>query len=186
MHTSLVPEPIKLNYQDFCALPDDGRRYEILDGDLYMSPSPDIAHQRIARRMVRILLEHVERFAIGEVFLPPCDVVLNEHDIVEPDLIFVSTANASIVGEKNIQGAPDLLVEIVSPSSSIRDRREKRNLYARCGVEWYWIIDPKARTVLELRHVDGAYAPVALHESGATFRPGLFPQLAIDLNGLWD
>jgi Uma2 family endonuclease len=186
MHTSLVPEPIKLTYQDFCALPDDGRRYEILDGDLYMSPSPGPQHQRIAGRIYAILDAHVRKAGLGEAFPAPLDVLLEEHEIVEPDVVFVSRARASIITEANIRGVPDLLVEILSPSTKSRDIRDKRNIYARCGVPWYWIVDPEARTLLELQLVGGAYAPVALHESGATFRPGLFPELAIDLNGLWD
>jgi len=186
MHTTLVPEPIKLTYQDFCALPDDGRRYEILGGDLYMSPSPEEPHQNVAGNLFSILREHVRRHKLGKVYPAPFDVLLDEHNVVEPDIIFVSNARRSIITRKNIQGSPDLLVEILSPFSGNRDLRDKRSLYARCGVPFYWIVDPEARTLLELQLVDNAYATVALHGSDATFRPSLFPELAIDLTTLWE
>jgi Uma2 family endonuclease len=185
MHTSLVPEPIKLNYQDFCALPDDGRRYEILDGDLYMSPSPATLHQRVVGRLLVLLSEHVRQMNLGEVFVAPYDVLLDEQNIVEPDLIYVANANVSIITEKNIQGAPDLLVEIVSPSTIERDTRDKRNLYARCAVPNYWIIDPRRTSVIELRHVDKAYGAVAELSGDATWTPVIFPQLQIKLQDLW-
>jgi Uma2 family endonuclease len=186
MHTSLVPEPIRLTYQDYCALPEDGRRYEILDGDLYMSPSPEIRHQDIILSLAAILREHVREQKLGRVFVAPLDVILDEHNIVEPDIIYVSKAKQGIISRQNIQGTPDLLIEVLSPSSRDRDLRDKRNIYARCGVPFYWIVDPEAGTLLELQLVESAYATVALHVKGSTFRPVHFPDLAIELNALWE
>jgi Uma2 family endonuclease len=186
MHDRLVAEPIRLTYEDFCALPDDGRRYEILDGDLYMSPSPATLHQRVVGNLYAILREHVRRHGLGEVFIAPYDVVLGTHDIVEPDVIFVSRARAAIVTEKNIQGPPDLLIEVVSPSTAERDTRDKRNLYARCGVDHYWLVDPESRSVLELKRLEAAYATVSRTEAGQVFRPGLFPGLEVAPAALWE
>ena len=186
MHTTLKPEPIKLTYEDYCALPDDGKRYEILDGDLYMSPSPETPHQRILGNLLAILHDHVRLLKLGEVFVAPLDVLLGKHDIVEPDLIFVSNERRAIITRKNIRGAPDLLVEVLSPSTSKRDLRDKRNIYARSGVRFYWIIDPEARTLLELKASGRAYGKVRMHKQGAAIRPVLFPDLSIELDTLWE
>ncbi len=186
MHDRLVAEPIKLTYEDFCALPDDGRRYEILGGDLYISPLPEEPHQNVVLNLGAILREHVRRNGLGKVYVAPFDVVLGENDIVEPDVIFVSTIRRPKLVKGRIRGAPDLLVEVLSPSSVNRDSRDKRNLYARCGVDWYWIIDPERQTVVELRLIDNAYAVVSETNDPGPFCPELFPGLRIDLPELWE
>jgi Uma2 family endonuclease len=181
----LVGEPVRLTYADFCALPEDGRRYEILDGDLYMSPSVVPLHQRIGFRLARLIDDHVAKRKLGEVFVAPLDVLLSEHDVVEPDVVYVSRERASIVGAANIRGIPDLLVEVLSPGTAERDRTDKRNIYARCGVPFYWIVDPDQRTLVELQLAGKAYATVAEVPAGGTFGPRLFPELKIQLNELW-
>jgi Uma2 family endonuclease len=186
MHDRLVAEPIKLTYEDYCALPDDGRRYEILDGDLYMSPSPEEPHQNVVLNLGAILRDHVRRHGLGKVYIAPFDVVLDENDVVEPDVIFVSKVRRPKLVMGRIRGAPDLLVEVISPSSVERDRRDKRNLYARCGVNWYWIIDPDKQSVLELRLVENGYAVVSETSDPGPFTPQLFPGLQIPLLELWE
>lgn len=168
---------VKLTYEDYCALPEDGKRYEILDGDLYMSPSPMTPHQRAALRMARLLCDFVDVRMLGEVFIAPCDVILDQHNIVVPDLLFVSKSRQSIITEKNIQGAPDLLVEILSPSTRLRDIRDKRNIYARCGVEWYWIFDAQEPWILELKRVGSEFAIVGEVKKNGVFKSALFPGL---------
>lgn len=185
MHDRLVAEPIRLNYHDFCALPDDGKRYEILDGDLYMSPSPRTVHQRVLVRLGRLLSDHVDGKRLGEVFFAPFDVILSDNDIVEPDLIFVTDANRSIITEDNIRGAPDLLIEVLSRTRPELDTRDKRAIYARCGVPFYWIVDPHKRRVVELQLVEKAYATVAELSEKDTFKPRLFPELTIPLQRIW-
>ena len=106
MHIQMTAEPIVLTYDDFCALPDDGRRYEILDGDLYMSPAPIPFHQRVSANLNDILRQHVRRNSLGQVFYAPVDVLLSEHNIVEPDLVYISKANIGILTDKNIKGHP--------------------------------------------------------------------------------
>ena len=185
MHEQTLANPIRLTYQDYCALPEDGMRYEILNGDLFMSPSPQTHHQRVVGRLFRILSDHVESRGLGEVFVAPFDVLLGEHDIVEPDLIFVATANRTIVTEKHIRGAPDLLVEIVSSTRPDYDVRDKRAVYARCTVPWYWTVEPEHRRLTELRLVGGAYQLEAESVGETTFRPALFSGLSIPLSRLW-
>lgn len=185
MDDHLVAETIRLNYQDFCALPDNGKRYEILDGELFMSPPPRTIHQRVVGRLYRLLADHVDRHALGEAFVAPFDVVLSEHDVVEPDLIFVGHARRSIITDTNIRGVPDLLVEVLFKSRPELDTRDKRAIYARCGVPSYWIVDPHARKLTELQLVGKAYAVVSEPTDQAVFRPRLFEELAIELAGLW-
>jgi len=137
----------KMTYEDYARIPADGKRHEIIEGEWYMTPAPDVWHQRASRKLERILDEHVTRHKLGEVFYAPIDVVISQVDVVQPDIIFVSTARSAIVGDKNIQGAPDLAIEILSPSTQSIDRGEKRQLYERAGVLEYWMVDAAARTV---------------------------------------
>ena len=185
MHDRLVAEPIRLNYQDFCALPDDGKRYEILDGDLLMSPSPREIHQRVLGRLFRILSGHAEKAGLGVVYIAPFDVILSENDIVEPDLIFVAETNRSIVTDENIRGVPDLLVEVLSSTRPELDTRDKRAVYARCSVPFYWIVDPENKHLTELQLVEKAYAVVSELTNKDSFQPRLFTGLTINLERIW-
>jgi Uma2 family endonuclease len=128
----------------------------------------------------------VRRYKLGKVYIAPFDVLLDEHNVVEPDIIFVSNARRSIITRKHIKGTPDLLVEALSPSTSNRDLRDKRNIYARCGVPWYWLIDPEVRSITELQLVEGAYAVVAVTTAPKEFTPQLFPGLAASAEDLWE
>ena len=147
-----------------------------------MSPSPKTAHQRVVGSLYACSREHVTTHGLGEVFIAPFDVVLTDNDIVEPDIVYVSNERSSIITEDNIRGVPDLLVEVLSPSNIERD---KRNLYARCGVPYYWIVDPAERTVTELKLVERAYGVVSAPAGEAVFAPRLFPELTIRPNDLW-
>lgn len=186
MHDNLTGMPVRLTYDDYCALPDDGRRYEILDGDLYMSPAPIPLHQRIVLNLAAELRVHVRSHRLGEVFVSPIDVLLSENDIVQPDLVFVARERRDIVSATNIKGSPDLHVEVLSPSNTQRDVNDKRSIYARCAVNWYWILDPDKGTLTELQRVDRAYAEITRVKRGEDFSPKLFAGLTIDLDSLWD
>ena len=145
MAVSKLPEPF--TYQDYVHLPDRGQINQIIDGELFMTPAPTTRHQRISRKLVLWLSQFVEAGKLGEIFDAPCDVVLSPTNVVQPDLIFVSRERRHIITEKNIQGAPDLLVEILSESTAKIDRQFKRKLYASSGVKEYWLVDPEAETV---------------------------------------
>jgi Uma2 family endonuclease len=137
-----MPVDIRLTYEDYCRLPSDGKRYEIIDGELFVTPSPFRPHQRVVTRLTRYLSTFVEENELGEVFVAPFDVVFSRFDVVEPDLLYVSKGRLSVLTEKNVQGAPDLVVEVLSPSTAETDRTIKLKLYARYGVQEHWIIDP--------------------------------------------
>ena len=137
----------RLTYEDYLQFPDDGKRHEIIEGDHYMTPAPRTKHQRISRRLLVALSGFAASRRLGEVFAAPFDVVLSDENVVQPDLLFVSAARADIVTEDNVQGAPDLIVEILSESSRKKDEVTKRKLYERFGVQEYWIVDPELEIV---------------------------------------
>ena len=137
----------KLTYDDLAALPDDNLRHEIIDGVHYVTPAPVTKHQRISRELLYLLVQFLKAHPLGEIFCAPFDVVLSMYDVVEPDLVYLSNERASLLTEKNLQGAPDLVVEILSPGTSRRDVGIKRDLYERSGVREYWVIDPELEAV---------------------------------------
>jgi Uma2 family endonuclease len=166
-------------------LPDDGRRYEILDGELEVSPAPAPRHQGVLRNLLFILHGDAQQRGLGSVYCAPIDVILAPDSIVQPDLVFVAAGRESIVTERAIEGPPDLAVEILSPWSDRRDRVAKAGLYARYGIAHYWIVDPVART-LEVYEAEGAeYRLVARHEGAGRVRTTPFPDLDIDLGRVW-
>ena len=145
---------VKLTYEDYRKTPED-ERYELIDGELIMAAAPNMAHQTTQVNLGAPMHTWVRSEDLGYVFFSSCDVVLSEHTTLQPDLIFVSEENAGIITDANIQGAPDLVVEIISPSSTGRDWVTKRDLYARYGVKEYWLIDPFNRTLWVMRLRDG-------------------------------
>jgi Uma2 family endonuclease len=137
----------KLRYEDLAALPDDGCRHELIDGEHFATAAPVPLHQRVLTRLAHSLSAHVAATGGGEVLIGPVDVVLSPHDVLEPDLIFVSDARSHLVTDKCVVGPPDIVVEILSLSTRRRDRTVKRRLYMEAGVLEYWIVDSGRGTV---------------------------------------
>ncbi|MBI4567166.1 MAG: Uma2 family endonuclease [Planctomycetes bacterium] len=137
---------LRLTYEDYVAMSAD-KRYELIDGELYMPPAPNEGHQSAVGVLYGSAAYHVRKKRLGKVYVAPFDVVLSEHDTVQPDVIFVSNARRGIITPDNIRGAPDWVAEVLSPGSAVRDYRAKKKLYAESGVREYWIIDPVARAV---------------------------------------
>lgn len=173
----------KLTYADFAKLPADDSRHEVIDGEEFMTPSPNLDHQAIVSKLVRILGNHVEAANLGHLFAAPTDVLLSRHDIVEPDLVFVSRRRSGILKKKNIQGAPDLVVEVSSPSTAALDRTDKRSLYERSGIREYWIVDLFARTV-EIREF-GPRRRVRIYKEGQAFASSVLPGLQVEVSALF-
>src|SRR3989442_14716192 len=169
-----------LTYEDYCALPDDGLRYEIVDGMLFAEPSPRRAHQKAVGNLFAILHAWVRAHDLGEVYVAPFDVILDPRTTVEPDLVFVVKDRLAIVAERGVEAAPDLLVEVLSPRTAPRDRVRKLNAYARHGVRHYWLVDPGAKTGGAVELVEGAYRlAVAVGgdkgvPAGGFLRPAIF------------
>jgi len=145
----------RLTYEDYVLFPDDGLRHEILDGEHYVTAAPKRKHQRTSMRLGSRLHLFVEEWHLGEVYAAPFDVVLSPHDVVQPDLLFVSNQRAGILNDDNAQGAPDLAVEIVSPRTRRQDEGVKRDRYDLLGVDEYWMVYPDRRTVKIYRREKG-------------------------------
>lgn len=134
-------------YDEFARLPNDGNRYEIIAGDLYVTPAPTLIHQRIVTRLVVTLDSFVREYSLGELFVGPVDVLFAEGDYLAPDMVFVRADRSEILHERGVEGAPDLVIEVVSPSTAGRDRTLKRERYAAYGVAEYWVVDANTRRV---------------------------------------
>lgn len=176
-------EEMALTYADLAAFPDDGLRRELLGGELLVSPSPNVAHQRVAFRIARVLADHVDTEGGGEVFMAPLDVILSENDVLEPDVIFVASSQAPIVNDRNIKGAPALLVEVVSEPRI--DRVRKRDVYQRFGVPEYWIADPDAERVEVYRLEADRYAKPEIFEPGDVLTYAPLPGFELDVRALF-
>jgi Uma2 family endonuclease len=160
-------ERVKLTYEDYVEIPEDGKRHEIIDGEEYVTPAPRTKHQAVVSNLHFFLKAYVRSTGAGVVFDAPTDVVLSETDVVQPDLIFISKANKRIVTELNIRGTPDLLVEVISEGSSRNDEVIKKKRYEYFRVPEYWIVDPEQQTVKVFRLQKGAYGNPQVFTSDA-------------------
>ncbi|HWF84385.1 MAG TPA: Uma2 family endonuclease, partial [Vicinamibacterales bacterium] len=146
-----LSESAKYTYADLRAFPDDGKRREIIDGALYVTPSPATPHQVVVGNLYFVIRSYLATHPVGQILLAPLDVVFSQFDVVEPDLLFVSTARRRIVTSKNVAGSPDLAIEVLSPGTRRTDEGAKRRLYERFDVLEYWLVDPRLKTVKTYR-----------------------------------
>ena len=174
----------RLTYDDLRQIPPDRNRYELIEGELFVSAAPNIEHQRKTLRLSRKLADHVEQHDLGEVFIAPCDVVLDASTVLEPDILFVSKARRSIVKAACIEGAPNLVVEVISDSSRTIDRFVKRDRYAEFAVPEYWLLDPFEPRIEVLRLEGGKYRVVGSFGPGDTLESPTFPGLRIAVSSL--
>jgi Uma2 family endonuclease len=137
----------RLTYPELRLMPDDGKRYELIDGEVFVNPSPSEKHQRVLAKLFVSIYVHVEARNLGRVYIAPFDVVFGEKTALQPDLLFVSAGRLGIIGPEYVLGAPDLVVEILSPYRQSYDRVTKLEQYALYGVTEYWVVDPIAETV---------------------------------------
>ena len=148
----------KLGYAEYCSIPNDGQRHEIINGDHFVNAAPNPYHQLVSINLANQLYTQITSRGLGLVFAAPIDVQLSDHDIVQPDLVVVLNAKKkAIITPTKIKGVPDLLVEIISPSSSQYDCTTKKELYERSGVPQYWIVDPFEHTLDQFVLRDGKY-----------------------------
>ena len=174
----------KLTWNDYLDFPEDGRRHEIIDGEHYVTASPALTHQRVSRHVHFQLYEEIERQGKGEVFNAPTAMQLSEFDVVEPDLLVVLAHHDGLLEETRVAGPPDLVVEILSPSSRRLDRKIKLALYQRAGVHEYWIVDPLAQEVEKYRRQGDLLVRAGVFSERIAF-DGL-PDVAVDLNAVWN
>ena len=173
------PEQGQWTYKDYAALPDDGHRYEIVDGVLYMAPSPNRWHQNTAFEIASYLRTHVKLTGLGQVYIAPFDVELNPRTVVQPDVIVVLNHNLDRITESRIIGAPDLVVEVSSPGTVGYDREKKQRNYARAGVPEYWIADPWSRTIEVLSLVADGYRSLGVFEGKAVLPSEVVPDFLV-------
>jgi Uma2 family endonuclease len=184
---SATTHQTKFTYQDYLLFPNDGKRYELIEGERFVTPAPKTKHQRICINLATSLNEYVRRQNRGEVYCAPTDVVLSNMDVVQPDLLFISRKRNSIITKENIQGAPDLIVEILSESTRRTDEITKRKLYEKHGVTEYWIIDPEIDKIKVYRLAEKAYSQAIelTLEAKNRLSSSLFPDWELPLQKLF-
>lgn len=184
--TSIVyewPEQGEWTYEDYAQLPDGHRRYEVIRGRLHVTPAPSTTHQLVSFELAFALYGHVKANKLGRVLEAPVDLILPDRATpVQPDVHFIARERLDILQEKFIEGAPDLIIEVLSPGNAHHDRQTKYDLYAEAGVREYWIVDPDDCLVdVYTLHDDGIYVPFGHFERGGAIRSSLLPDLQIPL-----
>jgi Uma2 family endonuclease len=176
--------PVKLGYDEFVLFPSDGNRHEIIDGRHYTNPAPSTGHQSASKHLQYQLYQKIELARLGKVFYAPIDVQLSDHDIVEPDLIVLKEPSSAEITKSRIMGPPELVIEILSPSTKQNDETLKRRLYEQSGVLEYWLVDINERVVTQLVLEDGTYneSPEKFSES---IELAVLPEIEIDLTLIW-
>jgi len=176
---------LKLTYDDLLLLPDDGLRHELINGEHYVSASPNLRHQRVSGHLFGLVNAWLEQHSIGQVYHAPTDVVFSNVDVVVPDLLYVSNERiAQIATRQNLRGAPEIVIEIGSPSTRSRDETIKRRLYERWGVDEYWIVDPETEVLRVTRREGEAFGRVTelTREAGDVLTTPVLPGLQIPLS----
>jgi Uma2 family endonuclease len=176
---------VKLTYDDFLLFPDDGQRHELIDGEHYVTPSPNRKHQRLIGNLHWLIRSHLEAAPIGELYMAPFDVVFTRFDVVEPDLLYMSNERAAaILTPQHVTGAPELVMEVTSPGTRKRDETIKRRLYERSGVSEYWVVDADLDVVRVYRRAGHRFArPVELsREADDVLETLLLPGLTLPLS----
>jgi len=176
----------KLTYEDYLLFPDDGLRHEILDGEHYVTNAPSRWHQKAVTNLVYFFMDLLRREpALGEVYTGPFEVLFSKHNVALPDLVFVSRERIGILTEKNIEGAPDLIIEVLSRSTRQRDETIKSDIYESFGVREYWLVDPKLQTVRVFRETGGRFALSAELSGEDVLTTPLLPGLAIPVRQIF-
>jgi len=175
---------LKLTYEDYLYFPEDGKRHELIDGEHYVSPAPNLKHQTAVVNLTSDLRDFVRPRNLGRVWTAPVDVLLSDYDVVQPDLVFLSKDRMDLAADgANIKGAPDLVVEVFSPTTRRTDAITKRNLYQKFGVQEYWLVDPELEIIQVHRLTEGFYrreAELSTEQRDVLTSP-LFPGLEIAL-----
>lgn len=181
---SIDEKGLKLNwdYAAYAAIPADGKRHEIISGEHFVNPAPNLLHREISRHIQFQLYSQIELTGLGKVINAPVDLQLSDHDIVQPDLVVVTLDRKRILTPIKIKGVPDLVIEILSPSNPDHDLKSKRKLYEDAGVPEYWIVIPDEHQVMQLILSDGRYAESIATEAITMQAP---PQATVDLTQVW-
>ena len=174
-----IRRPMDLTYEDYLLTPED-QRYELIEGDLEMTPSPRTRHQETIQNINELLLSHIKTKNLGRVYLGPTDVILSNINVLVPDILFVARDREGIVEDRGIVGPPDLVVEVISPSSGEKDRVIKRRVYYKYGVREYWIVDPFAKTAEVCVVGKSAFDTHKIFTPGEKLKSPLLPDFSPD------
>jgi len=175
------PQQGQWTYKDYAAIPEDGHRYEVVNGVLYMSPSPNVGHQSIVGEIFAYLREYVGDNRLGRVFMGPLDVELGYGHVVQPDVLVVLKDHFNRIAKLRIIGAPDLVVEIASPSTARHDLHAKLDAYASAGVPEYWVVNPDAQTVELLVLERGVYRSLGVFSGQASLLSRVVPDFPVEV-----
>ncbi len=175
----------RLTYKDYLNLPDDGQRYELIHGELVMTPAPVPLHQEVLLKIAKQFSDFLEKNPLGQLFIAPCDVVLDSVNVVQPDIFFISQKRTRIITDKNIQGAPDLIIEIISPTTAYYDLVSKKDVYQQFGVREYWLVDPIRRSVQVLVLTDGKWVVDQEVIGDGSVASRLLPEFRISLSTIF-
>ena len=180
METSVL-----FTYEDYKTLPETGPRYQIIEGDLIMTPAPTTLHQRISANIEFLLRQHVRNTGEGEVFDAPVDVILSDTDVVQPDILFLKSINRTRIKKEGIFGPPDLVIEVISPSTEAQDRGVKRKLYARYGVEELWLVHGHKKTIEIYSNSNNFDLPAAVIEGNDSVISNVIPSFKPPLSEIF-
>ncbi len=183
MGAEVVP---KLTYEEFRQLPDDGKLYELIHGEVHFTPAPNTRQQWVVHNLDISLSSFVQKSGLGVIWEAPLDVLLRKDTALQPDLIFVSTARSGIIQEEWIAGAPDLVVVVLSPTTAAHDRGVKLPIYAEAGVPEFWLIDSQAKTVEILKLQGKKYFVETALAGDQVLTSELFPGWQLPLQDLFD
>jgi Uma2 family endonuclease len=181
----IATETRRLTVEDYRKLPEDDWRYQLIDGEIVMAPSPSFFHQTILANIFGILAPHVQNRRLGKVLFAPLDFYLDDNNVYQPDLLFISREREGIIHEDGLHGAPDFVAETLSPRTARYDLNAKRAGYARSGVRELWLVYPEAKRVDVFYLQENAEAPAASYSLGKTFSSPLFPELEISTDKIF-
>lgn len=176
---------VVLTYADYAALPDDGRRYEIYEGEIEMTPAPSTRHQLVLLNLTHLLHSFLTTHRMGVLFFAPTDLILSDLTVIQPDLLVVLNDRRHLITERGIEGPPNLVVEVLSPATASRDRGIKMQLYARYGVPHCWLADPDSQTLEAYQLEESGYRLVGTLRGSGTFTSPLFPGFSLSGSALW-
>lgn len=177
--TEQTKQAIRFTYEDYMHFPDDRKQYQIVDGEVYVVPAPIPVHQAISMNIGFMVHSFVEKHNLGEIFHAPCDVILSNDNVVQPDIFFISKDRLNIITEKNIAGPPDLVIEILSPYTEKLDRTIKKDLYARYGVLEYWLVDLVVKEIEILTLSGKNFSAIGIFGIQDTFESTVIKGLAV-------
>ena len=184
----MVTNPdVRLTVQDYLNIPEeDENRYELINGELYMAPAPTWEHQESIGNLFSFLRDFVRGNGLGRIVASPIDVYLSEEDVFQPDIVFVSVERLDVIHSSGVHGAPDLVIEMLSPSTEQRDLTIKRERYAMFDVKEYWLADPIAKTITVLRLRNGAFEQAGVYTAGTVLETPLLPGLQVNVSAVFD